>query len=125
MKNPKEPWEFREELRRELRAALTSRQPDRISALRTLIAALDNAEAVPADVDSQRSTDGVIAHSSHGVGSAEAPRRELHTKDVQAILRDLLGEYDTQAQHYRSFHQHEAADRLRRKANVLRAYLYQ
>ena len=96
---------------------------DRAAALRTAIAAIDNAQAVPAGADFPPSTDGVIAHSSHGVGSAEAPRRELHLNDIHAIVRDLLGEYDTQREHYSSIHQHEAADRLRRIANVLRAYL--
>ncbi|MBO0677671.1 hypothetical protein JRC04_09380 [Mycolicibacterium sp. S2-37] len=115
--------EFREHVRRDLRAALKSRQADRVSALRTLIAAVDNAEAVPADANSPRSTPGVIASSSPGVGSAEVPRRELDWGDVQAILRDLLVEYRTQAEQYRSNHRHEAADRLGRQADVLQVYL--
>lgn len=43
--------------------------------------------------------------------------------DVHAIVRDLLREYETQAEHYRSMHEHEAADRLRGQADVLCAYL--
>lgn len=44
--------------------------------------------------------------------------------DVHAIVRDLLREYETQEKNYRSMYQHEAADRLRRQASVLHAYLY-
>jgi len=43
--------------------------------------------------------------------------------DVHAIVRDLLREYETQEKQYRSVHQHEAADRLRRQASVLHSYL--
>ncbi len=115
---------FREGVRRDLRAAIKSRQPETISVLRTMIAAIDNAEAVQPESESPRSGDGAVAHSSPGVGSTEAPRRELAMSDVHAIVRDLLREYETQAEHYRSMHQHEAADRLRRQANVLCAYLH-
>jgi hypothetical protein len=116
-------WAFRDDLRRDLRAALKSRQHDRVSALRTLIAAIDNAEATQPDAESPRSVDGVIAHSSPGVGSSEAPRRALAMSDVDAIVRDLLCEYQTQGEQYRSMHQHDAADRLERKASILRTLL--
>lgn len=120
---PDNASQFRAELRRELRVALKSRQPESVSALRTLIAALDNAEAVPVDADLPRSIDGVIAHASLGVGSTEAARRELEMTDVQAILRELLDDYGTQARQYRSIQQFEAADRLERQADVVRAHL--
>ena len=123
MKRAEDSWDFREQLRHDLRAALKSRQLDTISALRTVIAAIDNAEAVQPETDSPPSADGVVAHSSPGVGSTEAPRRELAMTEIHAIVRDLLCEYETQSEHYRSVHQCEAAHRLRRKANILRAYL--
>lgn len=44
--------------------------------------------------------------------------------DIHAIVRELLCEYETQCEDYRSIHQHEAADRLQRMANIVRAYLY-
>jgi hypothetical protein len=125
VKRAEDSWAFREELRCDLRAALKSRNPETISALRTMIAAIDNAEAIHPDTDSRRSADESIAHSSRGVGSTEAPRRELRMTDIHAIVWNLLSEYDTQAEHYHSVHQCEAAEPLRRKANVLRAYLDQ
>lgn len=43
--------------------------------------------------------------------------------DVYAIVRGLVTEYETQGEHYRSVHQDEAADRLQRKADIVRTYL--
>ncbi|UMB69510.1 hypothetical protein [Mycobacterium paraterrae] len=43
--------------------------------------------------------------------------------DVHAIIRGLVGDWETQATHYRSLQQHDAADRLVREAEILRAYL--
>lgn len=124
MRNTQDPLVFREEVSRDLRIALKSRQPEIISVLRIMIAAIDNAEAVQPEAQSPRSGDGTVAHSSPGVGSTEAPRRELAMQDVHAIIRDLLREYETQAQHHRSMRQHEAANRLRRQAKVLHSYLH-
>lgn len=123
MTHAEDSWAFRKEVRRDLRAALKSRQPEMVSVLRTMIAAIDNAEAVQPEEQTPRSADGTVAHSSPGVGSTEAPRRELTMSDIHALIRDLLREYETQEKHYRSIHQHEAADRLRRQSNVLRPYL--
>jgi uncharacterized protein len=116
-------WAFREEVRRDLRTALKSRQLETVSVLRTMIAAIDNAEAVRPEAQTPRSADSTVAHSSPGVGSTEVPRRELDMTAVHAIVGDLLREYKTQERHYRSMHQHDAADRLRRQARVLHSYL--
>lgn len=123
MTHAQDPWAFREEVRRDLRAALKSRKPETVSVLRTIIAEIDNAEAVQLGEQTPRSAHGTVAYSSPGVGSTEAPRRELTMSDVHAIVRDLLREYETQEKQYRSVHQHEAADRLRRQASVLHSYL--
>jgi uncharacterized protein YqeY len=114
---------FRDRLRRDLRAALKSRQPETISTLRTMIAAIDNAEAIHPEAESPRCADGIIAHSSAGIGSTEAPRRELGMADIQAIVRGLIFEYETHGERYRAMRQHEAAERLQRKANILHTYL--
>jgi uncharacterized protein YqeY len=113
---------FRERLRRDLRAAMKEGRRDAVSALRTLIAAIDNAEAARPGTESPRSAGGVIAHSSPGVGSTEVPRRLLTAEDVRAIVDDLVDEYDTQAAQYSSMRRQDAAERLRRAADVLRAY---
>lgn len=88
-----------------------------------MIAAIDNAEALPPDAEPPRTADSVVALSSPGVGSTEAPRRDLAMTDIHVIIRDLVSEYETRGEHYRSIHQHEASDELRRKATIARAYL--
>ncbi|BBY19095.1 GatB/YqeY domain-containing protein [Mycolicibacterium litorale] len=117
-----EPVAFRERLRHDLRAAMKERRREAVSALRTLIAAIDNAEAARPGTGSPRSAGGVIAQSSPGVGSTEVPRRLLTAEDVRAIVDDLVAEYETQAKQYGSMRQEDAAERLRRAADVLRAY---
>ena len=72
-------------LRTRLRTALLGARRDRdagtVSALRTAIAALENAEAVPAP---QR--DGALEGAPVGVGSSEARRRVLDEADELAVL---------------------------------------
>lgn len=114
--------ELRDRLRHDLRAAMKSRDPETVSALRALIAAVDNAEAV--QPGSPPLSAGAIAHSSPGIGSAEVPRRELSAADLGDIVRDLVTEHHSQAVQYRALHQDDAAGRLDRAAAVLRTYLY-
>lgn len=123
MTHAEDSWAFREEVRRDLRTALKSRKKETVSVLRTMITAIDNAEAVRPEQQTPRSADGAVAYSLPGVGSSEVPRRELTMPDVHAIVADLLREYEKQERQYRSMHQHEAADSLRRQASVLGSYL--
>jgi hypothetical protein len=81
-----------------------------------------SAEAARPGTQGPRSAGGVIAQSSPGVGSTEVPRRLLTADDVRAIVDDLVNEYDTQAEQYSSMRQEDAAERLRRAADVLRRY---
>lgn len=123
MTSVQEASAFREALRGDLRAALKSRQSEVISTLRTMIAAIDNAEAVHPGVESPRRADGVIAHSSPGVGSTEASRRELGMADLQAIIGELIRECETSEAVYRSKRRCQEAERLRRRAEFFRAHL--
>jgi uncharacterized protein YqeY len=117
-----DPVVFREQLRRDLRAAMKHGKREAVSALRTLIAAIDNAEAAAPGPGSPRAGTAVIAQSSPGVGSTEVPRRVLTAEDVRAIIDDLVDEYDTQAEQYGAMRRKDAAERLRSAADVLRAY---
>lgn len=46
---------MRERLRRDLRRAMTQREPSTVRAIRSLLSAIDNAEAVPMQETSQES----------------------------------------------------------------------
>jgi uncharacterized protein YqeY len=96
-------------LRRDLGVALKTRHAEAVAALRTTIAAIDNAEAVdPTTVDA---------------GSTEVARRDLSIADVRAVLHEHVDDYVTEADRYESLGRHDAAQRLRRQADTLRPYL--
>jgi hypothetical protein len=109
-------------LRHGLTGALKARDRDALAALRTAIAAIDNAEAVPAPGASQPTTSDRIAGASSGAGSTEAGRQQLSVSEMREILRDQVTEHTDEADRYESLGQTEAAQRLRRQADILAAY---
>jgi len=110
-------------LRRDLTAALRARQPDTVAALRSAIAAIDNAQAVAAPAGPAPATSAHIAGAREGAGSAEVPRRRLSGAEARAILGDQVAEYDREADRYRALGQPEAGQRLADQARLLAAYL--
>jgi len=109
-------------MRQDLTAALKAREPDAVAALRTAIAAIDNAEAVAAPDTSPAGAGGRIAGARDGVGSTEAARRPLDAGQVRAIVRDQMDDAMREADRYDALGQAGAAERLRRQARVLAAY---
>lgn len=71
----------KDRLRIDLRTAMRDRASHRVRALRTLIATLDNAEAVPPQNRHER----YVVHV-FGDGSAEVPRVILSQRDVDGLL---------------------------------------
>ena len=117
------PQALRAAIRRDLVSAMKARQPDAVAALRAAIAAIDNAEAVPAPQTGQAATSSHIAGARAGLGAAEAARRDLSDSEQQAILRDQLTAYTTEADRYETLGQPAAAARLRAQAHLLSGYL--
>jgi uncharacterized protein len=110
-------------LRRGLTAALKARDSEAMAVLRVALAAIDNAEAVPAP-DIMPTTAGTpIAGATSGAGSSEAARRQLSASDLDAIVREQVTEQEREAERYDALGQAEAAGRLRRQAQVLATYL--
>ncbi|MGH3916043.1 MAG: GatB/YqeY domain-containing protein, partial [Pseudonocardiaceae bacterium] len=94
------------------------------SALRSALAAIDNAEAVdaapappPAVVDSE------IAGSVGGLWAAEVQRRSLTDAQVEEIVRAEVAERLAAAHDYERSGHREHAQRLRGEATVLSRYL--
>jgi uncharacterized protein YqeY len=110
-------------LRRGLIAALKARDSEAVSALRTAIAALDNAEAVPDPGIKRAPGSARIAGATSGAGSSEAVRRRLSPSELDAIVREQVTEQEREAERYDALGQVEAAGRLRRQAQILVAYL--
>jgi len=114
---------LRHALRRDLAMAMKAREPDAVAALRAAIAAIDNAEAIPAPEARQAATSSHIAGARAGLGAAEAARRDLSDSDQRAVLREQITGYTTEADRYEALGQPAAAARLRAQAHLLSAYL--
>jgi hypothetical protein len=114
---------LRAALRRGLTTALKARDTEALAALRTAIAAIDNAEAI-ATADTHRPvTSADIAGASSGVGSTEAVRQSLSIGQLRDIMREQITEYAREADRYDALGQPDAAHRLRHRARILAAHV--
>jgi uncharacterized protein YqeY len=111
-------------MRVDLTAARKARDEIATAALRSAIAAIDNAEAV----DDHRSVLGAggsqhIAGATAGAGSSDVPRRMLTEAEMKAIVRIQVEERHEAAAQYERLGRDAQATRLRREAAVLTKYL--
>lgn len=116
---------IRQALRDALPGAMKARDTPARNAIRSALAAIENAEAVSAEP----AADGLVVTSEHvagsavGVGVAEAERRELdedHTLEIVSAERD---ERLATAAEYRARGQHDRAAELEAEAAALDAFL--
>ncbi len=115
---------MRARLRHDLTAALKSRDPVAVAALRSALAAIDNAEAVSVDSTSVPApTSEHIAGATSGAGSSDVERRVLSTADVRAIVRTEIDQRIDAAAEYARVGRADTAEKLRLEAAVLSAYL--
>lgn len=118
------PTGVEQQMRRALPAALKARDEVTVSALRSTLAAIENAEAVatsgtPTPVIG---TGGVVGAAS-GVGATEVARRELSDREVALIVRSEITERQGAAAVYEPAGHTDHARRLRAEAAVLSKYL--
>ena len=106
---------LKDRLRADLKNAMQAKASDEVRVLRTLIAAIDNAEAVPRELDSNLPL-------AFGDPAGEVARRELDAGALDALLGaeahsrvSAAGEYE---QHGRS----DEAARLRDEAELISRY---
>ncbi len=97
---------------------MRDRRAAEVSLLRVLIAALDNAEAVPVGEVHQKYV--VLAF---GDGSAEVPRLELTANDVQAILAREQAERVAAADELERVGRSDVAQSRRDEAGLIARYL--
>ncbi|MEU4671120.1 hypothetical protein AB0F91_24845 [Amycolatopsis sp. NPDC023774] len=114
---------MRASLRAGLNSALKNRDRVATTALRSALAAIDNAEAVPVDQPSTTTGTEHVVGAALGVGAAEAERRVLTEADVRAIVENEVLERTTAADEYERLDRTEAAERLRAEADVLGQHL--
>jgi uncharacterized protein YqeY len=113
---------LRQRLRDGLPVALKARDRTAVAALRSTLAAIDNAEAV----DGKGFAGSLaIERSPVGVGAAELPRRTLTEADVEALVRKEMAEREAAAAEYDRAGRSDRADQLRGEVGVLSAFLVQ
>lgn len=117
-----DPQALRATMRADLGVAMKARNSRAISALRTAIAAIDNAESVDSTVATAPAS-AHIAGATIGLGTAEVPRRSLSPAQVHAILRAQIDDRSAEADRYETLGQIEAAEGLRGEAQIIAAYL--
>ncbi|WP_240772321.1 hypothetical protein [Nocardia sp. CS682] len=110
-----EPDPLRTRLRAALSVAMKSRDRQAITALRSTLGAIDNAEAV--DVGEHRA--GAVEGSAVGLGVTEVARRELTEGDIEQIVRAEITERRTVAEEYDGLGHAEQAEELRVQAKAL------
>jgi uncharacterized protein YqeY len=108
-------------LRGALPPALKARDRVAVAALRSALAAIDNAQAVEAPPAPR--SGGVVAGAVAGLGAGEAPRRELSEGQIVAIVRAEVAERLAAAADYERAGRADAAGRLTAEADVLAALL--
>ena len=106
-------------LRQRLTTALRERDKPTAAAIRSAIAALENAEAVPMPHGAVTATSTHVAGAAIGVGAAEAERLALDEETEAAILRaevdsllEAAGEYDSLGRGERAVEARTAANEL-------------
>ncbi len=112
---------LRQRLREALTVAMKARDRVAVAALRSTLAAIDNAEAVdrPASVDARLAIERIPV----GVGAAEVARRVLTEAQVEQIVRAEVAEREAAARDYDGAGRPDRAETLRGEAGVLAAHL--
>jgi uncharacterized protein YqeY len=111
---------LRVRLRQALPEAMRARDKTAVSALRSTLAALDNAEAVPERAEDARAA---LEQAPVGVGVTEARRRELSEPAVAEVVRAEADERLEVAEQLTAPEHAERVARLRAEAAVLLGFL--
>jgi uncharacterized protein YqeY len=120
----------RSRLQTALRAAMKERDAAAMSALRSALAAIDNAAAVPASrhrpaapSEAPPSENVPIAGGVAGLGSAEVARRAVTEEEAAAIAAAEAADRRAAASDYRAAGRGDRADRLLSEARAIESAL--
>ncbi|KHO27485.1 glutamyl-tRNA amidotransferase [Mycolicibacterium setense] len=119
---PAQRW--RDRLRETLLSARKSRDTTGVTAIRSALSAIDNAET-PAPDQTDTRTGGAIAGAVSGVGSTEVARRVLSDREIRGLIQAEVDERLTAADEYIANGHHERASDLQSEAAVLTQVLNQ
>lgn len=113
---------IRTRLAADLQRAMKDKNLSAVQALRSLMAALDNAEAVAVAAPAVMPMAGGIAGATEGVGSTEVARRALAEEEVREIIRREIDEMAGAAALLENSGRPELGQ-LREKIRLLESYL--
>jgi uncharacterized protein YqeY len=117
------PDDIRTRLRLALGVALKARDVGAVSALRSAMGAISNAEAVAPAARPAGTGSTHFAGTVAGLGAGEVPRRLLTEADAAAIVRQEAAEREAAASQYERGGRAAEAARLREGARALMAAL--
>lgn len=112
---------WRTRLRDALLAARKDRDTTRVSALRSALSSIDNAEAV--DAAQVVPADSIIAGAAVGLGAADVARRELSDAQIRTFVHAEIAELLSAADDFAASGHVERATALRAQAAVLTGLL--
>jgi uncharacterized protein YqeY len=113
---------LKERMRGDLKAAMQARAAVEVRLLRTLIAALDNAESVAVEPVSKDGPPSAHGQRRFGDPSGEVSRRELDAEAVDGLLAAEIESRLSAARDYERHRQGDEAARLRREADLIGRY---
>lgn len=108
---------LKEQLRADLKAAMQAKAADDVRVLRALIAALDNAEAVPGGALTEK-----YVPRAFGDSSGEVARRELDAAAVESVLQAEIASRLAAAEDYERHGRDDDGARLRAEAGIIASY---
>jgi uncharacterized protein YqeY len=115
---------IRARLRAGLPVAMKARDAAAVAALRSALAAIENAEAPDAaQAPPATVTHADVAGTVAGLGAAEVPRRMVTETQAEGIVRAEVADRLAAADGYERAGQPDQADRLRAEARALGGYL--
>jgi uncharacterized protein YqeY len=132
---PEATEDIRARMRRGLVDAMKARYQQAVAALRTTLAAIDNAEAIEndevvdddaVDAGSVLDADGeypAVAGSVLGVGAAEVDRRILTSEETVEVVRGEATAREVAADVLERIGRADQAERLRAQAKLITTYL--
>ncbi len=109
---------MKERLRADLSGSMRARNAIETEVIRSLLAALDNAEALPLDQERRASL-----QARFGDGSAEAGRHSLSSEDVAAVIDAEIRHRADSAADLERLGQGDRAEILRRQAQIAERYI--
>lgn len=108
--------QIREQMKADLVQAMKARESLTVATLRSVLGAIDNAEAVPVSAPTLP-VEPVIGKSN------EVPRKVLSADDIRQILQNEVDERCAASAEYARLGQHAEAERIQTAAALITAYL--